>query len=86
MFETAVGDGPKKLRLQEKVAKTGRVDTHVAALLIGAPAGDGEITLLSRIAIRGAGCGGGGAGGIVGGELLVRVVDEIFFVRHVDGR
>lgn len=85
MLETAVGDGPKKLRLQEEVAKAGGVDADIATLLVGTAAGDGQVALLSGIAIGGGRGGGGGGSSIGGGQLLVGVVDEIFFVRHVDG-
>lgn len=83
MFEAAVGNGAQKFTLQQEVAETGRVDTDVAALLVGAAA-DSQVAFFGGITIAGSGssCGGGGSSGRL--ELLVGVVDEIFFVRHGD--
>jgi hypothetical protein len=75
MFETAVGDGADQLGLQEEIAESGRMDTNIAALLVG---GSG-ISLLS-VAV-----GGGLGRGGVGLDLVVRVVNEILLVRHVGG-
>ena len=46
MFETAITDGTEKLRLQEKVAETGRVNTHVRALFVDGGSGS-EVALLA---------------------------------------
>lgn len=75
MFETTVADGTKELGLQEEVAETSRVDTDVAALLVDIVTGS-ELALLAV---------GGSGGGLVGADFLVRVVDEILFVRHDGG-
>lgn len=83
MFEAAVGNGAQKFTLQQEVAEAGGVDTDVAALLVGAAAGDSQVALLVGIAIGGSGSSGGG-GGSGGLQLLVGVIDEIFFVRHGD--
>lgn len=71
MFETAITDGAKKLGLQQEVAETGRVNTNITALLVDV-AGSGELALLAV----------GGGGGLVAANLLVGVINEIFFVRH----
>jgi hypothetical protein len=79
MLESTVGDGSEKFRLQEEVTEACRMDADIAAFLICIAARNGEITLLgcpvcgSRIS---------NAGGIVGLQLLVRVVDQIFFMSH----
>jgi hypothetical protein len=75
MLETAIGDGAKKLGLQQEVTETSRVDTDVRTLLVDIVAGSGSFGLLS---VRGRG------GGLVV-ELVVRVVDEILLSRHVGG-
>lgn len=72
MLETAVGDGANKLGLEQEIAEASRVDTDVAALLVDVVAGS-ELGLLGRR-----------SGGLVAADLLVRVVDEILFVRHVE--
>jgi len=74
MFETAITDGAKKLRLQEEVAKAGRMDAHIAALLVDVVPG-GKFAFLAV---------GGGGRGLVSVKLLVGVVDEIFLSRHFD--
>jgi hypothetical protein len=74
MFETAIGDGAKKLGLQEKVTETRRVDADIGALLIDILCGRSRVGLLAI---------GGGAGGLVV-ELVIRVVDQILFGRHGD--
>ena len=84
MFEAAVCDGAQKFALQQEIAETGRVDTDVAALLVGAAAGDSQVALLVGVAIGGSRSGGGG-GSCGGLQLLVGVIDEIFFVRHGEG-
>lgn len=73
MFETAITDGTKKLGLQEEIAETSRVNTDVAALLIDVGGGS-ELALLAV-----------GGGGLVGADLLIGVIDEIFLVRHGEG-
>lgn len=73
MLEPAIADGANQFGLEEKIAEASRMDTDVAALLVDIRAG-GELALL---AIRGGGC-------LVAANLLVGVVDEIFFVRHVE--
>lgn len=74
MFETAVGDGANQLGLQKEVAETSRVDADVGTFLVD--------TLASRslglLAI-------GRRGGLLGLELLVRVVDQILLSRHGGG-
>lgn len=71
MFETAIGDGAKKRRLQQKVAEAGRVNSDVGALLVDILASRRDLALLSI---------GRGSGLIV--ELVVGVIDEIFLGRH----
>lgn len=72
MFEATVANGTDQLGLEEEVAETGRMNTDVAALLVDVGAGS-ELALLAI----------GGGGGLVAADLLVGVVDEILFVRHV---
>lgn len=76
MFESAVGDGSHELVLQQEVAETGRVDADVAALLFArrvrrskAAFGSGSTAVRRRLGWL---------------DLLIRVVDEIFLVRHDD--
>lgn len=80
MFETAIGDGTKKFALEQKVPETRRVDADIAALPVRMASGNGQVALFSCGSICSCGCGG--SVGCL--EFLVRVVDEIFFVRHVD--
>lgn len=83
MLEAAVGNSAQKLSLEQEVAETSRVDTDVAALLVGAATRNSQIALLVVIAV---GCSGGGSGGGNGRlKLLVGVIDQIFFVRHDGG-
>jgi hypothetical protein len=83
MLETAVGNGAKKLGLQQEVTETSRVDTNVTALGGSACSGGGAICLLCvTVGSGGVSSGGGGLGGL---KLLVRVVDEILLGRHVGG-
>ena len=70
MLETAIGDGAKKLGLQQEIAETSRMDADVGTLLVDIVAGGG----VSLLAISGGG---------LGVELLVGVVDEILLGRHV---
>lgn len=74
MLKTTVGDGANELWLQQEVAETGGVDADIGALLLGVVASSG----LSPLAV-------GRRGGLLGLELLVGVVDEILFSRHVGG-
>lgn len=80
MLETAVGDGAKKLGLQQEVAEASRVNTNVTALC-GTSRG-GAIGFLC-VTVGGGGVSSGG-GGLSGLKLLVGVVDEILLGRHVD--
>lgn len=80
MFETAIGDGSKKLWLQEEVAETSCVDADITALLVWVASRYRQIARLG-LSIRGSTSGwGGGLGGL---KLLVGVVDEILLSRHV---
>lgn len=74
MLEATVANSAEKLGLQKKVAETSRVDADVAALLVDVGAG----TSLS-LAVG----GGGGGNSVVGANLLIGVIDEIFLVRHL---
>lgn len=74
MFETAVADRAEKFGLQEEITETGVVNTDVAALLFDVIGGR-ELALLAV----------GGGGGLVGVDLLIGVIDEIFLGRHVGG-
>lgn len=82
MLETAVGNGAKKLGLQQEITETSRVYTNVTALGGSARSGGGAICLLC-VTIGSGGVSGGG-GGLSGLKLLVGVVDEILLGRHVD--
>jgi hypothetical protein len=74
MFESAVGDGSNELVLEQEVAEAGRVDAHVAALLLARRVGCSKAAFRSRsVAV----CGSLGRL-----NFLVRVIDEIFLVRH----
>lgn len=72
MLETTIGNGADKLGLQQEVAETGRVDADVGALLVDT-VGSGSLGLL---AVGRRSC-------LLSLELLVRVIDEILFSRHV---
>lgn len=78
MFETAVGDGSEQLALEQEIAEARGMDADIAALALVCcfSAADRQVALFGS-PVRGA-CSGG-FGGL---ELLVRVVDEIFFGRH----
>lgn len=82
MLETAIDDSSEEFGFQQEVAETCRVDTDVRTLLVGSldtGGGRGGVGLLSSVS------SGGGARGLLGIELLViGVVDEILFARHVD--
>ena len=79
MFKSTVRDRANEFRLQEEVFESSRVDTDIAAF-DSWPAGDGEVALL----LSAVGCRSGvGCNNIVGGDILVRVVDKILLVRHV---
>jgi len=82
MFETAIRNGTKKLGLQQKVAKTGRVNANVTPLFVGSSASDSEIAYFLGFSIT-SGSIGASRDGISSLKLFVRVVDEILFVRHV---
>ena len=77
MLETAVGDGLKKLGLEQEVAERGAVDTSVRALRVGG-ASRGDILLSLAI--------GGSRRGIGGLKLLVGVIDQVLLSRHDGGR
>ena len=82
MLETAVGDGAEKLWLQQEIPETSRVNADIAALFVRVTSRDGQVTLLRCGSIGSCwrrGCC------IVGLKFLIRVVNEIFFVRHVVG-
>lgn len=74
MLETTVGNGADKLRLQQEVAETGRMDADVGTLLVDT-VGSGSLRLLAV----------GRRSGLLSLELLVGVIDEILFGRHVGG-
>jgi len=78
MFETAIGDGSKKLWLQEEIAETGRMNTDITALLVWVAARYGQVALLG-LSIS---CGSSSWRRGLGLKLLVGVIDEIFFGRH----
>jgi hypothetical protein len=72
MLESAVGNGPDKLVLQQEVAETGRMDADVAALLLAGRVGGSEAALCrSCTAVRRR---------LRRLDLLIGVVDEIFLV------
>lgn len=73
MLETAVGDSAQNLGLQEEITEARGVDADVGALLVDI-AGSGRVGLLAAV----------GGGGVVGGQLLIGVVDQILFGRHGD--
>jgi len=77
MLESAIRDRTEELWLQKEIAKAGRVYSDVAAFLAGFTAGDGEVALV----LWGGGCSAVG-GCFSGLNLLIGVVDQVFFVRH----
>jgi hypothetical protein len=72
MLEATVGNCSHELVLQKKVAESGRVHADVAAFLVGSVASSEASLGRCPAAV----------GGHLGGDLLIGVVDEIFFVRH----
>lgn len=87
MLETAVGDGAKKLRFQQEVAETGRVNADIAALAgVAIWLLDVSLLLLSIGVSASRNC----LGGL---DLLVRIINQILLgghfvvvVRVVNGR
>lgn len=75
MLETTVGDGADKLRLQQEIAETSGVDADIGTLLVDA-IGSGSLGLFAV----------GGRGSLLSLKLLVGVVNEILFSRHVGDR
>lgn len=85
MFETAIGNGTKQLGLEQEIAETSRVDTDVTTLLIRTTTRDCQVAFLGGSgAIAGFSRSGSDGGWLCGLELLVGVVDEIFFGGHVE--
>ena len=84
MLETAVHDGLHDLGLEKQVAEGAGVDADVRAVTAG-----GACSSNIRVAVLGRAVSGRrvGRGGAIGGlDLLVRIVDEVFFAgRHGDG-
>lgn len=80
MLETAVGDRPEQLWLQQKISKSSRMNADITTLLIGASTGDSQVALLrcGSVSSRGRICGC-----LVSLKFLVGVIDEILFVRHL---
>lgn len=79
MLETAVGDSPEELWLQQEIPESGGMDADIAALLICVTSRNCQVAFLGR-SIGGrcwlcCSC-------FVRLEFLIGVVDEIFFVRH----
>ena len=79
MLETAVGDGTEKFWLQQKIPEASRMNADIAALFVGVASGDCQVAFLRCGSIGG--CWRGDCC-IIGLEFLIRVVNEIFFVRH----
>lgn len=73
MLETAVGNSAQKLGLEQEVAETSRVDADVGALFVDIVASGGG-SLAALLAV--------GGGGLISGQLLIRVIDQILFGRH----
>lgn len=78
MFETAIGDGTKKLGLQQEIAETSRVNTNVATLLIRSTTGNCKLALLGTSI----GSSSNNWRRNLWLKLLVGVVDEILLSRH----
>lgn len=73
MLETAVGNSAQKLGLEQEVAETSRVDANIGTLLVDIVArSSGSLAALLSV----------GGSGLIGGQLLVGVIDEILFGRH----
>lgn len=81
MLETAVGDRPEKLWLQQKVSKSSRVNTNIASFLVGIASSNGQVTFLRSVAISGI-SRWLRSGGVVCLKFFVGIIDEIFLVRH----
>ena len=76
MLETAIGDGAEKLWFQQEISKAGRMDADITTLFVSTSR-DTQIAFLGgAVSCWCCSCG------IIGGNLLVGVVDEIFFSRH----
>ncbi len=74
MFEATVRDCSHELVLEQKVAKSGRVNADVAALLVACSITSGQTAL---------GCSCSAVGRSFRGlDLFIVVIDEIFLVRH----
>lgn len=73
MLETAIGDSAENLRLQEEITESSGVDADIRALLVDTIASGCSVGLLAV-----------GGSGVIGGDLLVGVIDEILFGRHGD--
>ena len=82
MLESTVGDGSEEFGLQEEVAEARGVNANIAAFLVCVTARHGKLGLLGGAVGRG---GIGGDSSIVSLQLLVRIIDQIFFVGHVCG-
>lgn len=82
MLEAAVRNGAKQLRLQQEVAESSGVNANITALrLVCGSSGYCEVTFLCSTVGLGCSCG---RRGLVGLQLLVGVVNEIFLVRHLE--
>lgn len=79
MLETAVGDCFEEFWLEQEISETGRVHSNVATLFVGGGGSSQTIGFGGTI-----GCCSISSSGICSLELLVGVIDEIFFVRHFD--
>lgn len=86
MFETAIGDGANELRLQQEVIKSSRVNADITAFSCSTASANSEVAFLLCCSTVGSLRSGSSGGGLIGGKLFVRVVDEVFLVRHGDGR
>lgn len=79
MLETAVGDCFEEFWLEQEISETGRIHSNVATLFIGCRGSGQTIGFGSAIS-----CSSIPSSGISSLELLVGIIDEIFFVRHFD--
>ena len=82
MFETAVRNGTKEFRFEEKIAKSGRMDADVAALFIAITTTDSQIAFF-QFTIRGR-SSGSICDTVRRWQVVIRIVDKILFVRHCD--